>query len=198
MSVAEQIRSFVERPIDQPPRRRKFTVEEYLTLIDNGFFHPDEKVELIEGELINKMGIGEKHATCVTKLLEIFFEAKVGTDYKISAQNPIRLPNSRPEPDVVIHTSASLEQGVDPVPEGIILVVEVAQSTLKQDREVKLPIYAQAGISVYWIVNLETDNVEVYTKPAEGLYQEKKVYNPGESILISTLEREVVVSDFLG
>ncbi|MGD1892522.1 MAG: hypothetical protein ACFB15_18270 [Cyclobacteriaceae bacterium] len=55
MSVAEQIRSFVEQPVDQPPRPRKFTVEEYMTLIDSGFFHPDEKVELIEGELINKM-----------------------------------------------------------------------------------------------------------------------------------------------
>ena len=98
----------------------------------------------------------------------------------------------------MIHTSASLEQGVAPVPEGIILVVEVSQSTLKQDREVKLPIYARAGISVYWIVNLEADNVEVYTKPAEGLYQEKKVYNSGENVLIPTLEKTVAVSDFLG
>ncbi|MEM9674331.1 MAG: Uma2 family endonuclease [Bacteroidota bacterium] len=198
MSVAEQIRSFVEQPVDQPPRPRKFTVEEYMTLIDSGFFHPDEKVELIEGELINKMGIGEKHATCVTKLSQLFFRFTLDTDYVISVQNPIRLARSRPEPDLVIHTSASLEQGVDPVPEGIILVVEVSQSTLKQDREVKLPIYARAGISVYWIVNLEADNVEVYTKPAEGLYQEKKVYNSGENVLIPTLEKTVAVSDFLG
>ncbi|MEM9830856.1 MAG: Uma2 family endonuclease [Bacteroidota bacterium] len=198
MNVAEKTRSLAEPLIDQPPQPRKFTVEEYLTLIDSGFFHPDEKVELIEGELINKMGIGQKHATCVTKLTKIFVKMILDEELEVSVQNPIRLARSRPEPDLVIHTSASLEQGVDPVPEGIILVVEVSQSTLKQDREVKLPIYAQAGISVYWIVNLETDNVEVYTKPAEGLYQEKKVYNPGESILISTLEQEVVVSDFLG
>jgi len=196
-SIDPKEKRFTRYISGEPLKPRIITVDEYMKLVASGFFHPDEKVELIEGQLINKMGIGERHAICVTRLLELLFELKSGTDFKISVQNPIRLEKSRPEPDLVLHTSESLNKGVDPRPDGIILVVEVAESTLQTDRIIKLPMYAVAGIETYWIVNLEDNQVEVYTKPSGDVYDEKKVFKPGETIKLAALDKTILVADFL-
>lgn len=200
MPAAEKEKDFpkqLHRPIEKPPVRRKFSVDQYLEMIENGFFHPEEKVELIEGELINKMGIGKEHANCVNKLAKYLIKVLLDSSFEVSIQNPIRLEKSRPEPDLVIQTKTSWESDEDPVSSDILLLVEVAQSTLRYDREVKLPIYAQANIPMYWIVNLEAKNVEVYTKPSADTYNEKKVFEPGMAIPLPSIQKEISVSEFL-
>ena len=184
-------------PIEKEPQLYRLSVDQYVRMIETGLFHPERRVELIEGELIYKMGIGEKHARCVNRLVKLFMQAVINEDFEVSAQNPIRLEHSRPEPDLVIQTRSSWEAGGDPEVQDVLLVVEVAHSSLAFDREVKLPVYASNGIHHYWIVNLEADQVEVYQQPSDRTYNEKKVYKPGESMSVAKLKEEVSVSDFL-
>lgn len=201
MSATEKLLATPELqkiPIEQEPRLYRLSVDQYIQMIEMGLFHPERKVELIEGELIYKMGIGEKHAQCVNKLTEAFFNIIGQTDYKMSAQNPIRLEDSRPEPDLVVQTKASWESGGDPQAEDILLVIEVAHSSLSFDREVKLPIYATNGIGHYWIINLEADQVEVFSVPSADTYNEKKVYKSSDKITIPGLEKQINVGGFLG
>jgi len=163
----------LRRPIESPPISRKFSVDQYIDLIESGFFHPEEKVELIEGELMNKMGIGKEHASSVNRLMDLIFRAIVSTEYRLSIQNPIRLEKSRPEPDLVIQTEASWGSGDDPGAEDILLIIEVAQSSLRFDRE------------------------EVYSGPSGGTYREKRIFESNESILLPKLDTSISVSEFI-
>jgi len=187
----------LRRPIETPPVSRKFSVDQYINLIEGGFFHPEEKVELIEGELMNKMGIGKEHASTVNRLMDLIFRAIANSGYRLSIQNPIRLEKSRPEPDLVIQTEASWSSGDDPSAEDILLIVEVSQSSLRFDREVKLPIYAKANIPHFWIVNLEDGNVEVYTKPSGGSYEERTIIENNETVSLPQFDVSLSISDFI-
>ncbi|MEQ9300652.1 MAG: Uma2 family endonuclease [Cyclobacteriaceae bacterium] len=184
-------------PIEKEPQLYQLSVEQYIQMIEMGLFHPELKTELIEGRLYRKGGIPERHAYCVNRLVSLLFRELTNDEFDISVQNPIRLQNSRPEPDLVIQTKASWEAGGDPKAEDISLVIEVAHSSLTFDREIKLPIYAKNGIKNYWIVNLESNQLEVYGLPSDGTYNEKKVYKPGEKTSLPGMDKEIAVSDFL-
>lgn len=147
---------------------RRFSLDEYHWLIEHGFFHEDERVELIEGVLNQMSPKGLRHAACLSKMLRLL-PTVIGERAWIRAQDPITLPdsNSEPEPDLVL--AAPREGGyVDhhPLPADILLIVEIAHSSLAYDRRVKIPLYAAAGISEYWLVNLRDDQVEVFREPA--------------------------------
>lgn len=185
-------------PIEKEPQLYRLSVDQYMQMIEIGLFHPERKVELIEGELIYKMGIGEKHAQCVNKLVKLFIQVTLDEAYEISSQNPIRLKKSRPEPDLVVQTRASWEAGSDPMAKDILLVIEVAHSSLAFDRDIKLPIYASNAINNYWIVNLEAEQVEVYSLPSASTYDKKRMYKLDEKISMPYLQKEIAVSDFLG
>ncbi len=146
---------------------RRFSLEEYHWLIEHGFFREDERVELIEGVLNEMSPKGLRHAACLTRGLRIFNAAL--SDYAcVRAQDPITLPasNSEPEPDLVVAQKREDDYADHhPLPQDVLLVVEIAQSSLEYDRRVKVPLYAAAGIVEYWIVNLHEDLVEVYREP---------------------------------
>lgn len=146
--------------------RKKFTIAEYHQLVDLGFFTEDEKIELIRGEIINMALKRTPHSVCNSLLWKKLYQL-IGQQAEIRVQEPITLPSdSEPEPDVVVaKLKADNYLSAHPVAEDIILVVEIADSTLKYDREVKIPLYAEAGINDYWIFNLVDKCLEVYTKP---------------------------------
>ena len=151
-----------------------WTIERYHQAIELGLLTEDDRVELLLGDLIETMPIGEDHALTVEGLTVYFFE-RLGTSYRLRSENPVTLPNnSEPEPDFVIaRRGAKGKRAGHPVPDDILLLVEVAKKTVEKDREVKGPIYAAAGIPEYWIINLNSRKVEVHTDPdtEEGVYQ---------------------------
>ena len=146
--------------------RRKFTIEEYHRLVDLGFFTENDRIELIRGEIIEMAPKRTPHSVCNSTLFGELYRLLYNRA-NIRGQEPIILPsNSEPEPDVVIaKKKADNYLSAHPTPTDIILVIEISDSTLQYDRETKLPLYAEAGINYYWIVNLVENHLEVYTNP---------------------------------
>ncbi len=168
---------------------KRFTLDEYHRLADLGFFTEDDRIELIRGEIIQMAAKGTPHTNCCRDLLEELAGLLPGRA-KLQCQDPIILPstNSEPEPDFAI-----LRKRVDnyrfalPNADDVLLVIEIADSTLKYDREVKLPLYAEAGIPDYWLFNLVKNHLEAYSKPYQELqgsfgYSVKHIISPNQSI----------------
>jgi len=176
------------------PRRLRFTVDEYYKMIELGMLKDYEKAEIIEGELIQKMPIGDKHASIVD-VLNRFFIKNVSDDVRVRIQNPIRLTDyDEPEPDIVLADLTKYDGKRHPRPPEILLIVEVSDSTLKYDRDTKLSLYAEAEIPEVWIVNLKNDIIEVHQKPNSGIYQLAQIFKRGDvlqSESLSNLELEV-------
>ncbi len=151
----------------------RYTLERYHDAIAAGILTENDRIELIHGQLIEKMSIGKRHRDCVDRL-NTYFTTRYIQTHICAVQNPISLPpDSEPEPDYALVNRESYSQRAgNPEPPDIHLVIEVADSSLPFDREVKAPMYATAGLPEYWIINLQHDQVEVYTRPntATGIY----------------------------
>jgi Uma2 family endonuclease len=149
-----------------PVTSKHFTFAEYQRLVELGFLTEDDRVELIRGELIQMAAKGTLHSVCNTKLMREL-ERLVGERAVVRGQEPIVLPSdSSPEPDIVIARGQPddyLES--HPHPQDILLVIEIADSSLEYDQNVKLALYAEDQIQDYWIVNLNADRVERYRYP---------------------------------
>jgi Uma2 family endonuclease len=167
---------------------RRLTVDQYHWLIERGFFTDDDRLELIDGYLVEMSPIHPPHAFAVGQLYQALIQT-LGEQATVRAQQPITLPGqqSEPEPDLVI--AKGLPQSYvkrHPKAVDIVLVCEVADATLSRDRNEKLRLYAQAGISEYWIVNLVDGVVEVYRDPRllgmRTTYASRVEFAPGESI----------------
>ncbi len=158
---------------------RPLTRAEYYQMIESGIIQEGERVELISGQIFTMAAKGTRHTLCTRKLFKHLL-ALLGGLADVQSQDPITLPNnSEPEPDIVIARLRSDDyMDSHPTPPDIILVVEVADSTIKFDRETKAPLYAAAGISEYWIVNLNDNYLEVYSEPAGGIYNNIKIIQP--------------------
>jgi len=164
------------------PRRLRFTVDEYYKMIELGMLKDYEKAEIIEGELIQKMPIGDRHASIVNQLTRLLIK-NLSEDILVSTQNPVRLSDyDEPEPDFALADLTKYDGRRHPRPAEILLVIEVSDSTLKYDRNTKLVLYAEAEIPEVWIVNLPNDIIEIHTKPSSGIYQLTKIFKRGETI----------------
>jgi Uma2 family endonuclease len=164
-------------------RIRPLTTAEYYQMIENGIIQEGERVELISGQILTMAAKGTRHSVSTTTLIAEL-SMVIQRRAIIRCQDPITLSNnSEPEPDIVI---ARLREDnyVDshPSPADIILVIEVADSTIKFDREIKAPLYATAGIIEYWIVNLTDDRLEIYRQPEGSIYTDIKIITPPRSI----------------
>jgi len=181
------------------PMRLRFTVDEYYRMIELGMLKDYEKAEIIEGELIRKMTIGDRHAAIVNFLTR-FFVKNVSDDILVSVQNPVRLSDyNEPEPDVTLADLQKYDGKRHPQPSEIILIVEVSDSTLKYDRDVKLALYAEAEIPEVWIVNLPNDIIEVHQKPSVGIYQLAKIFKRGETLASEVLpDLSIAADEILG
>lgn len=166
-----------------PVTRKQFTVDEYYRLGEAGLLAPDERVELVNGELFTMPPIGPGHAGCVDELADLL-RARLPDWCLVRARNPLRIgERSQPEPDIaVVHRRPDYYRSSHPTSADVLLVIEVADSTLTYDREIKAPMYAQASIPEYWIVNLVDAEISVYRYPRAGRHQSVQTLVRGDTL----------------
>jgi len=169
---------------------KRFTLDEYHRLTEIGFFHEDDHIELINGEIIQIVAKGTAHETCLRKLLKELPKL-IGDRATLQCQAPITvLPNSEPEPDfAIVQNRDDNYLSAHPSPADVLLVMEVADSSLNYDQDVKIPLYAQAGISDYWIFNLLDNHLEYYSEPyqdnhGKSGYLNKRIVLPNQVIVL--------------
>jgi Uma2 family endonuclease len=169
--------------------RHRFDVEEYHRMLEAGVLSEDDRVELIGGEIVDMTPIGGAHLSCVVALTHLLVEA-AGGRYFVSVQNPIRLGASdEPQPDIsLIKSRPDPNAEAPPGREDVLLVIEVAETSLSYDRNVKLPLYARAGIPEVWIVDLKERKVEVHADPDPEGYRVSRTAGPGEQVRAETVE----------
>ncbi|HEU4595448.1 MAG TPA: Uma2 family endonuclease [Pyrinomonadaceae bacterium] len=160
-----------------------FTAEQYERMIETGILTKYDRVELIEGEIVEMSSIGNRHAACVARLTDLLSD-KLARRAILWVQNPIVLgPHSRPQPDVVLlKRRDDFYAQATPEPSDVLLLVEVSDATLKFDRQVKMPLYAREGIEELWVVNLQDNEIEIYARPSGGAYQLVRRAGRGETV----------------
>jgi Uma2 family endonuclease len=153
-----------------------------------GIFGEDDRVELIDGEVVEMNPVGGPHISCVVGLTHLLIQASGGR-YFVSVQNPIRLRDGRePLPDLSLLKRRPVAAEGPPASGNLLLVVEVSDTTLAYDRDFKLPLYAEDGIREAWIVDLNGRRVEVHSDPGAGGYRSIRISGPGESVASATVE----------
>lgn len=148
----------------------RWSVEEYHQMAQAGLLDETDRVELIEGELVDMAPIGSKHAFLVDRLAELLSSGPQA-GYMVRVQNPVVLGDrNEPQPDIALVRRANY---IDRHPSSgdVLLIVEVADTTLEYDRDVKLALYARHGIPEVWLLNVKAGELTVYREPAEGQYR---------------------------
>jgi len=146
-----------------------------------GILHEDDRVELIEGEIVEMAAIGTRHFSCVNRLNRLLV-MNGGEEAIVSVQNPVRLnEHTEPQPDLTVIRPRDYTESL-PLPEDVLLLIEVSDTTLAYDRGVKLSLYARAGIGEVWIVNLPAETVEQYTDPSGHSYRRTEHKRRGEKL----------------
>jgi hypothetical protein len=168
--MASSAASDRETPVAAPVRHA-FTVDDYYRLAEIGVLPPGQRTELIDGDVIDMTPIGSRHAACVTRLQRAF-AARLGDRADVRVQLPVRLDaGSEPEPDLAIVARRTDDyEAAHPTPTDVLLLVEVSDTTLTFDRTVKASLYARAGITEYWLVDIVSRSVEVHRSPGAGRY----------------------------
>lgn len=170
-------------PSDATTAPRRFTRNEYLRMVEAGILTEDDPIELIHGQIVEMSPENTPHRAAVIKLNRRLVEGLDAERFSVQPQSTLPLDDyNLPEPDVAVlrGTPDDLLGGELPV----LLVVEVADTSLERDRSVKQALYAQAGIPVYWILNLEDRELEVYSGPAEERYRERRTLDERETVEI--------------
>lgn len=171
---------------DLVPTRHKLNVDEYHRMAETGILGVNDRVELIDGELIDMAPVGQDHAATVNGLTRVLVMA-CGDRAIVSVQNSVRLSRfTEPQPDVVLlrPRADNYRTGAFPGPADVLLLVEVADSTLRYDLGVKLPLYARAGIAEVWIVDLHRRVVDVHRAPAEDGYATVETFAAGDTVVL--------------
>ena len=154
-------------------RRHRLTVDDFHRMGEAGILRTDERVELIDGEIIDMAPIGSNHAGTVGFLAKRL-ERAVGDSALVFVQNPLSLTaSSEPKPDIMLlKPRADFYRSGHPRPEDVLLIIEVADTTLAYDRDIKVPLYAQHRIPEAWLVDLENKHLHVFTSPSDSGYLE--------------------------
>ena len=180
------------------PQPKRFTLEEYAQLTEIGFFKEDDRIELIRGELIEMAYKGTKHTVCCQRLLKMLLPLLA--DMTLRCQDPVQLlSGSEPEPDfVVVRDRADDYLDSHPSPDDILLIIEVADSSIEYDRTFKASLYAEANIFCYWIFNVLDTQLEVLEQPfqkttGELAYRSQQIYSKNQTVtppapLVGTLD----------
>lgn len=180
--------------------RRSFTVEEYHRMAQAGILVEDDRVELIQGEIVTMAPIGSRHQACVDCFTELL-SPQVARRAILRVQGPVRLGEySEPQPDVaLLKPQADFYARGHPRSEDVLLVIEVTENSATYDREVKLPLYARAGLPEVWLVNLAEERIEVYQKPRSQGYEGVQHLGRGQHVAPQALpDLELAVGDVLG
>jgi Uma2 family endonuclease len=163
--------------------RHRFSVDDYHRMAESGILKEDDRVELIEGEIVEMTPVGSRHAAVVKRLNRSL--ASLPRDrYLVGVQDPVRVhPYSEPQPDVtVLRARADDYEATHPGPEDVLLIIEVVDSSEAYDRGVKLRLYSRAGIPEVWLVVLSERTVEVFRRPGPSGYEESNAHRPGDEI----------------
>lgn len=176
----------------------EFSVEAYHRLVDVGILKEDDRVELIEGQIINRTPIRSPHAACVDRLGDIL-RALFIKKAIIRSQNPITLSgHSEPEPDLaVVKYKADYYETAHPTPKQVYIAIEISQSTEQYDRTIKIPLYAKYGVPEAWLVNLNQKEIEIYQEPSTAGYTSKKVYKLSAIITSDSLKKTLPVKKII-
>jgi Uma2 family endonuclease len=167
----------------QQVTRHRLSVDDYHRMAEAGILSEDDRVELIKGEILDMSPIGGPHMTCVNLLNDILVPA-VREHAFVSVQNPVRLgEHSEPEPDVALLVRRDYGRSV-PSAEDVLLIIEVSDSTLAHDRDVKMPLYAQAGIPQAFLIDLANEMVYRYSEPHGHIYRFIEQFRRGDRVLI--------------
>ena len=154
--------------------RHRLDVDAYYRMAEAGILGPDARVELIEGEIIDMAPIGSRHAAAVSRLAHLLHQ-KIGQQVIVWTQNPLRLDEySEPEPDLaLLRPQEDFYKSAHPSPRDVLLVIEVAESSLRYDREIKIPLYARHGIPEAWLVDVENERLTLFREPSESGYRQE-------------------------
>jgi Uma2 family endonuclease len=182
------------------PRRHRITVDEYYRMAEAGLLAPDARVELIEGEIFDMAPIGVDHNGAVNQLSHLFNQA-VGNLAIVQIQGVVRLDrSSEPQPDLaLLAPRADFYRRAHPSPADVLLLIEVSDSTLRHDRDVKVPLYARHGIPEVWIVDLQNQELLLFRSPADGTYLDyRAAKQPGVTSVAALPGVEVDLTGLLG
>jgi Uma2 family endonuclease len=164
----------------------KFTVDDYHRMAAAGILTEDSRVELIEGEIIEMAALGGRHIRCVTVLNRLLVVA-AGDAFFVSPQNSVRLnPRSEPEPDFALLRALPADTSPPPT-EDVALIIEIADTSLLYDLNVKVPLYARTGIPEVWVVDLNGTRVIRHTEPRRGRYTRVEEFGPGDRVSSATV-----------
>ena len=182
-------------------KRRRFTLDEYHRMGEAGILGEDDRVELIEGEIIEISPIGSRHAGTVARIHHLF-STRLGDRAVVWSQNPLLLVRhqSEPQPDVMLLAPrADFYAGALPEPPDVRLLVEVADSSLLYDRRTKFPLYARSGVSEAWLVDLDSGRVEVHRGPSGAGYRDVRVVGADERLSpLAFPDLTVTLRDLIG
>lgn len=176
-----------------------FTLEQYERMVEAGAFDGRlrQHVEFIRGEIREMNPIGSYHAQVLGDLTDWSYDVTPREEIAIRVQTTLRIPNSNsaPEPDLLWVKRRKYSRK-HPEPADVLLIVEVAESSLAEDRGEKLELYAEAGIVEYWIANLVDRTIEVYRQPTGSAYPPPQVFGPGQVVTpLATPAARLAVSD---
>jgi Uma2 family endonuclease len=178
---------------------RLFTVDEYYRMAEAGILRSDERVELIEGVITQMSPIGGPHMANVNRI-NFQFSRMLGKRAITSVQNPVRLSErTEPEPDVaILRWRDDFYRAGPPGPSDVLLIIEVSDTTLGYDRDIKLPLYAVAGIPETWIVDIKADRLRVYRDPADDAYRTALVLERAATVTpLAFPDLSIAVDDML-
>jgi Uma2 family endonuclease len=173
--------------------RRALSVDDYHRMGEAGLFRPEERIELIHGDLITMAPIGWPHLQVVNVVAQLF-AMQVGRSAIVQVQNPISLPpDNEPQPDIALLRAEYRSRAALPAADDALLVVEVADTTLERDREVKIPLYARHGIPEAWLFDVNGERVTIHRDPGPQGY--RTVLSPARDAAISpVLKPEVSIA----
>jgi Uma2 family endonuclease len=181
-------------------QKHYFNVDDYYRMAKVGLLSEDDRVELIEGEIIEMSPIGCTHGGTVNRS-SAFLNRKLGDFAIVSVQNPVRLSDfSEPQPDLaLLKPRKDYYSKSHPAPEDVLVVIEVSDTSLQYDRTVKLPPYARAGIPEAWLMVLQKEVIEVHSQPKNGKYQKVQRMKRGKTLVSSAIPAfSCKVEDLLG
>ena len=188
----------VAAPPQTRPMRRRFTVAEYFAMAEAGILHEDERIELIDGEIIVMSPINHPHRQSVN-WADRLLNSAVGERAMVQVQAPIELDDSSaPQPDIAVLRLRPVGDFTPVTPDEVYFLVEVADSSLAFDRGTKLARYAAAGIPEVWIANLVNRQVEAHSNPVDGVYRNVLIVHAGATVSPQAFpDVTLAVSDFL-
>ena len=181
-------------------QKRYFNVDEYYRMVKVGLLSEDDRVELIEGEVIEMSPIGSTHGGTVKRSSK-FLNRKLGDIAIVSVQDPVRLNDlSEPQPDLaLLKPRKDFYSNSHPTPDDVLVVIEVADTSVAYDRNVKLPLYARAGIPEAWLMILGKQVIEVHWQPKNGKYQKVQRLKRGKTLVSPTIPSfSCKVDDLIG